>query len=215
MVVNGTFFELFIGIIRPSASAPPFGRIVRPKDQPIAFLYACTCYRVTVGTFKFCRITCLFTFTGGIRLIPDFSPSRAALIVITMTAGTALLMWMGELITQRGIGNGMSLLIFISIISQIPSQLTILWTNSDAYQAIVIYAVMIAAIFLPAASLVDEREKRTLDAVLVTPTRMSDVLVGKGTFAVVLAVILGFVTLALHPEALCRRRRRCRWTEGC
>jgi len=62
----------------------------------------------------------------------------------------------------------------------------------------VIYAVMIAAIFLPAASLVDEREKRTLDAVLVTPTRMSDVLVGKGTFAVVLAVILGFVTLALN-----------------
>jgi ABC-2 type transport system permease protein len=62
----------------------------------------------------------------------------------------------------------------------------------------VIYAVMIAAIFLPAASLVDEREKRTLDAVLVTPTRMSDVLIGKGTFAVVLAVILGFVTLALN-----------------
>jgi len=46
--------------------------------------------------------------------------------------------------------------------------------------------------------LVDEREKRTLDAVLVTPTRMSEVLVGKGTFAVVLAVILGVVTLALN-----------------
>ncbi|MEN8234687.1 MAG: ABC transporter permease [Actinomycetota bacterium] len=62
----------------------------------------------------------------------------------------------------------------------------------------VIYAVMIAAMFLPAASLVDEREKRTLDAVLVTPTRMSEVLVGKGAFAVVLAVILGFVTLVLN-----------------
>ncbi len=62
----------------------------------------------------------------------------------------------------------------------------------------VIYAVMIAAMFLPAASLVDEREKRTLDAVLVTPTRMSEILLGKGTYAVVLAVILGFVTLALN-----------------
>ena len=62
----------------------------------------------------------------------------------------------------------------------------------------VIYAVMIAAMFLPAASLVDEREKRTLDAVLVTPTRMSEVLVGKGTYAVILAVILGVVTLALN-----------------
>lgn len=62
----------------------------------------------------------------------------------------------------------------------------------------VIYAVMIAALFLPAASLVDEREKRTLDAVLVTPTTMTDVLVGKGTFAVVLATIMGVVTLALN-----------------
>jgi preprotein translocase subunit SecY len=46
-----------------------------------------------------------------------------ALIVITLTAGTALIMWLGELITQRGVGNGMSLLIFVSIISQFPSQL--------------------------------------------------------------------------------------------
>ncbi len=62
----------------------------------------------------------------------------------------------------------------------------------------VFYAVMIAALFLPAASLVDEREKRTLDAVLVTPTRISDVLVGKGSFAVLLAVVMGLATLALN-----------------
>ena len=55
-----------------------------------------------------------------------------------MTAGTALLMWFGELITQRGIGNGMSLLIFVSIISQIPSQLAILNANSQTYQFVVI-----------------------------------------------------------------------------
>jgi preprotein translocase subunit SecY len=82
-------------------------------------------------------------FTNGVDLIPDFTPRNVITIVITMTAGTALLMWMGELITQRGIGNGMSLLIFISIISQIPSQLVILWTNADTYQALVIFAVMI------------------------------------------------------------------------
>jgi preprotein translocase subunit SecY len=64
--------------------------------------------------------------TNGIDLIPDYTPRNVIIIVITMTAGTALLMWFGELITQRGIGNGMSLLIFVSIISQIPSQLAIL-----------------------------------------------------------------------------------------
>jgi len=82
--------------------------------------------------------------TGGIDLIPDYTPRNVIIIVVTMTAGTALLMWFGELITQRGIGNGMSLLIFISIISQIPSQLVILNANSATYQFIVIVTVMIA-----------------------------------------------------------------------
>src|SRR5690606_17904224 len=45
------------------------------------------------------------------------------LMVITMTAGTGLIMWMGELITERGIGNGMSLLIFVSIAATFPSAL--------------------------------------------------------------------------------------------
>ena len=42
---------------------------------------------------------------------------------MTMTAGTAVIMWLGELITDRGVGNGMSLLIFTSIISSFPSQI--------------------------------------------------------------------------------------------
>jgi preprotein translocase subunit SecY len=47
---------------------------------------------------------------------------RISVLVITMTAGTAVIMWLGELITDRGIGNGMSLLIFTSIASRFPSQ---------------------------------------------------------------------------------------------
>ena len=55
-------------------------------------------------------------------LIPDFTPWKAALIILTWTAGTALVMWLGELITQRGIGNGMSILIFASVVSRLPFQ---------------------------------------------------------------------------------------------
>jgi preprotein translocase subunit SecY len=51
-----------------------------------------------------------------------FTPPNIALIVMTMTAGTALIMWLGELITQRGVGNGMSLLIFASVISTLPAE---------------------------------------------------------------------------------------------
>jgi preprotein translocase subunit SecY len=61
--------------------------------------------------------------TGApVDLIPDFSAPYVALIVLSLTAGTALIMWLGELISQRGIGNGMSILIFASIISTLPSE---------------------------------------------------------------------------------------------
>ena len=56
------------------------------------------------------------------QIIPNTSLFRIATIVITMTAGVGVIMWLGELITQRGIGNGMSLLIFTSIASRLPSQ---------------------------------------------------------------------------------------------
>jgi preprotein translocase subunit SecY len=58
----------------------------------------------------------------NIDVLPDFTPLRVLQVVLVLTTGTALLMWMGELITQRGIGNGMSLLIFSSVVSSIPSQ---------------------------------------------------------------------------------------------
>ena len=57
-----------------------------------------------------------------LELIPDFGPGRVALIVVSLTAGTALVMWLGELVTSRGIGNGMSILIFASIVSTLPQE---------------------------------------------------------------------------------------------
>jgi ABC-2 type transport system permease protein len=69
---------------------------------------------------------------------------------------------------------------------------------------VIFYAVVIAALFLPASSILDEREKHTLDAVLVTPTRMSEVLVGKAFLGVIMGVLLGLVSLALN-QALANR----------
>ena len=56
-------------------------------------------------------------------IIPNPGIFRIMTMVFTMTAGTAVIMWLGELITDRGVGNGMSLLIFTSIAAQFPSQL--------------------------------------------------------------------------------------------
>ena len=57
----------------------------------------------------------------NLDLVPNFTVPRVLLIVLTLVAGTAMVMWMGELITQRGIGNGMSILIFTSVVSIYPS----------------------------------------------------------------------------------------------
>ena len=60
--------------------------------------------------------------TTDINLVPDSSVFRLTTMVLTMTAGTAVIMWLGELITDRGVGNGMSVLIFTQIIAALPSQ---------------------------------------------------------------------------------------------
>jgi preprotein translocase subunit SecY len=57
-----------------------------------------------------------------IDIFPGLTPGRFALAVLTLTAGTALIMWLGELITQRGVGNGMSIIIFSAIVSTLPSE---------------------------------------------------------------------------------------------
>jgi preprotein translocase subunit SecY len=72
-----------------------------------------------------------FQQQAGTTLISNFTLAKVFLIVISLTAGTVLLMWMGELITQRGIGNGISLLIFASIVARIPSGVHAWWTNPD------------------------------------------------------------------------------------
>ncbi len=65
----------------------------------------------------------LFKSYGAFPPDAPLTPLRFYLIVLTLTVGTALVMWMGELITQRGIGNGISLMIFASIVSRLPSGL--------------------------------------------------------------------------------------------
>src|ERR1700744_1404973 len=72
-----------------------------------------------------------FQTQAGVTLISSFTVAKVFLIVISLTAGTMLLMWMGELITQKGIGNGISLLIFASLVSRIPSGLSAWWNNPD------------------------------------------------------------------------------------
>src|SRR5437588_12346782 len=87
-----------------------------------------------------------FRLQQGQVLIPNFTPYRAVMIVLTWTAGTALVMWLGELITQRGIGNGMSILIFASVVSRFPAQGSAIWAAGNYFQFTVVLLMGVAMI---------------------------------------------------------------------
>jgi len=69
--------------------------------------------------------------SGSADVVENFTFGRVFVIVMTLTAGCVLLMWFGELITQRGIGNGISLMIFASIAAGIPDGIVKWWNNPD------------------------------------------------------------------------------------
>jgi preprotein translocase subunit SecY len=83
---------------------------------------------------------------GGQHLINNFNLAKVFLIVVSLTAGTVLLMWIGELITQRGIGNGMSILIFASVVSRLPAQGAAIWSQGSKIQFVTIIAIGVAMI---------------------------------------------------------------------
>jgi preprotein translocase subunit SecY len=90
--------------------------------------------------------------SAGVTLIQNFNVGKVFLIAITLTAGTVLVMWMGELITQRGIGNGISLMIFASILSRIPSGVQSWWNSPDqsfkVMMPFIVFAVVAGIVFV-------------------------------------------------------------------
>ena len=90
--------------------------------------------------------------TAAGSIIPVFDLQHIFLIVISLTAGTVLVMWMGELITQRGIGNGISLMIFANIVSRLPSAFhTWATSNNQVFKVVLpflVLAVVAAVVFV-------------------------------------------------------------------
>src|SRR6201999_4587723 len=79
-------------------------------------------------------------------LIPNSGVFNIATMVICMVAGTTVIMWMGELITDRGVGNGMWVLIFTTGISGIPGELLALYRDKSAFYAAIAVVVVIAIV---------------------------------------------------------------------
>ncbi|HET6301971.1 preprotein translocase subunit SecY, partial [Microbacterium sp.] len=95
------------------------------------------------------------------------------LMIITMTAGTGLIMWFAELVTERGIGNGMSLLIFTSIAAAFPASMWAIWQSRGFEVFLLVLAVGIAVVAL--VVFVEQSQRRI-------PVQYAKRMVGRRTY---------------------------------
>jgi len=91
-------------------------------------------------------------------IIPDTSWQRIVTMIFVMTAGTSVIMWLGELITDRGVGNGMSILIFTSIAASFPSQLWSIKLQKGWFAFLFIMAV--GVLIVAAVVFVEQSQRR-------------------------------------------------------
>jgi len=131
---------------------PRFEELYKEGQSGTAKLTEYTRY-LTIGLGLLQSSTIVATAAAGrlfgtctVPIVPNSSALNLALMVVTMTAGTGLIMWLGELITERGIGNGMSLLIFTSIVARMPQNLlSIAKGNGGVSKFLIVIAVILAS----------------------------------------------------------------------
>ena len=94
----------------------------------------------------------------NVPIIPDTSWQRILTMIVVMTAGTSVIMWLGELITDRGVGNGMSILIFTSIASTFPGQLWSIKLQKGLFAFLFVCAV--GVLVVAAVVFVEQAQRR-------------------------------------------------------
>ncbi|POP32717.1 preprotein translocase subunit SecY [Lactonifactor longoviformis] len=132
---------------------PKLEEMQRDGEDGRKKLTAITRY-VTVGLSIFQSVAMAIGFKGNI--IDDFNFVNAAVVVVCLTAGSAMLMWIGEQITEKGVGNGISIVLMINIVSRIPSDLMSLFESfvkgktiaRGALAAVIILAIILIVIVL-------------------------------------------------------------------
>ena len=110
---------------------------------------------LTVGMALLESIAMVIGF-GRQGLIPDMTAMNVITVVVSLTAGSAFLMWVGERITEKGVGNGISIVLMINILSRVPSDITTLYETfikpqtvaKGALAAVIILAVIVVTVVL-------------------------------------------------------------------
>ncbi len=128
---------------------PALEEMQRDGDDGRKKLTAITRY-LTVGLSLFESIAMTIGF-GNQGLIPDMDFVKAFTVIVALTAGSSFLMWIGEQMTEKGVGNGISMVLLINILSRVPQDLTSLYEQFVKGQTIArgaLAVVIIAAIII-------------------------------------------------------------------
>jgi preprotein translocase subunit SecY len=132
-----------------TAVVPTLERLQKEGEAGYAKITQYTRY-LTVGLAAAQSLGYAFLFKRQ-GALPNVNAGKMVIIVLTLTAGCTLLMWLGELITKRGVGNGISLLIFASILAYAPTGISA-WVNGGTTERlffpIVSIAVVVAVVFV-------------------------------------------------------------------
>lgn len=102
----------------------------------------------------------VFSTLGGNAIIPGFGTDLllTASVLTTMTAGTMFAIWLGELITEDGIGNGISIIIFAGIVSQVPSNLILMFTSNQGFRLFYSFALFIIILLISIVAIIYVQE---------------------------------------------------------
>ena len=116
---------------------------------------------------------------GGLQVVDNPGPGFYFITILTLTAGTTFIMWLGEQITERGIGNGISLIIFAGIVAQLPSGIarTLEYLKGELIQPITLLVIIGLIFAVIAAIIFFEQAQRRI------PVQYAKRLVGKHTYA--------------------------------
>ena len=159
-ITASIIMQLMQGVI------PAVGRWAREGDTGRRKITQVTRY-LTLGLGLINAIGYLLLFKSpayGVQFSTEVPEALTNIIIVfTLVAGTAFIMWMGELITQRGIGNGMSLIIFVSIVSRVPSAIfSSVNLTSDLGTGIALTLVILAVVLvcIPLIIFVERAQRR-------------------------------------------------------
>ncbi|MEF9876329.1 MAG: preprotein translocase subunit SecY [Gordonibacter sp.] len=159
-ITASIIMQLMQGVI------PAVGRWAKEGDTGRKKITQVTRY-LTLGLGLINAVGYLFLFKSpayGVvfsSVVPEIMTD--IIVVFTLVAGTAFIMWMGELITQRGIGNGMSLIIFVSIVSRVPSAIfSSVNLQADMGMGIAVTALIVLVVLacIPAIIFVERAQRR-------------------------------------------------------